>query len=338
MIQRRRAVVLAAAVTVVAACTSQGSPSPEPGSQGPSAAASSSSEPAASFVSDARTLRTIAGTPMASSQLTVGAEVGRNDVYTSHAATYTSDGLTISAVLHQPLAPGPHPGVVLVHGFVDPASYVSGGELQREQDYLARGRYVVLVPDLRGLAGSDPAPVGPPDLDMGSTVDVFNAISALATSALVGLDGERIGLMGHSLGGELVLNVLAANPGFVDAAVVFAPSSTDAWANVQQFLAPGDPFYQEIVAAYGTPETNATYWADISAATFVSQVSEPLLVVHGDADADVPFEWSQDLAASWQAAGKDVEFLTLPGENHVFEARWNEAMDAVKAFFSRKLQ
>jgi len=275
---------------------------------------------------------------MASSQLTVGAETAHNDAYTTYAATYTSDGLTISAVLRQPVAPGPHPGVVLVHGFVDPESYVSGGELLREQDYLARAGYVVLYPDLRGLAASDAAPDVPPDLDMGSTVDVLNAISALATSGLAGLDGERIGLLGHSLGGELVLNVLVADPGLADAAVVFAPSSTDAWENVQQFLAPGDPFYEEIVSAYGTPETNPTYWGDISAETFVNQVSEPLLVVHGDADADIPIAWSQDLVASWQAAGKDVEFLTLPGEGHVFEASWTEAMDAVSAFFSRKLR
>jgi dipeptidyl aminopeptidase/acylaminoacyl peptidase len=60
--------------------------------------------------------------------------------------------------------------------------------------------------------------------------------------------------------------------------------------------------------------------------------------VHGDADVDSPYAWSVDLVARWQQAGKDVEFLTLEGETHVFEARWNEAMDAVIAFFSGNLK
>lgn len=337
---RSTAVVLSvAAVSVLAACAGQGvSPTGElTGSIGSSTIASPSSQPTSSFVRDARTLRAIASAPDEESQLLVGAELPANEVYTSHAATYTSDGLTISAVLHEPLAPGPHPGVVLVHGFVDAQGYLSGGELQREQDALARAGYIVLYTDLRGLAGSDAAPDGPPDLEMGMTVDVINAVRALSASGLPGLDSERIGLLGHSLGGLLVLNVLAAKPGLVDAVVAFAPSNTDRWKDLEQYLTPGDPGYEAITAAHGTPETNPGYWADVSPDTLVEQISDPLLIVHGDADVDSPYAWSVDLVTRWHQAGEDVEFLTLQGEDHVFQARWSEAMDAVTAFLSGNL-
>ena len=290
--------------------------------------------PPSSLAAGAATLRTIGEAPEAAPRLTVGREISANNVYTSHAATYTSDGLTISAVVHEPLAPGPHPGVVLVHGFVDPASYTTGGGLQREQDYLARAGYVVLYTDLRGLAGSDPAPSGPPDLEMGATDDVVNAVSALATSRLPGLDGERIVLLGHSLGGLLVLNVLVAKPGVVDAVAAFAPSGTDRFKDAQLYLPPGDPIYQALIAAHGTPDTNPRYWADVSPRTFVDRVKDPLLIVQGDADVDVPYAGTEETVAAWQKAGKEVEFVTLKGEDHVFEARWNEAMDAVIAFFA----
>ena len=235
------------------------------------------------------------------------------------------------------MAPGPHPGIVLVHGFVDPSSYTTGGELQREQDHLARAGYIVLYTDLRGLAGSDPAPAGEPDLDMGSTQDVVNAIEALSASRLPGLDGQRLGLLGHSLGGLLVLRVLVAKPGLVDAVVAFAPSSTDAFENVERYLPPDDPLYRAVIAAHGTPQTNPSYWTDLSPRTFVDRVQDPLLIVHGDADADVPIAWSEETVAVWKAAGKDVEFVTLPGETHVFEARWDEAMNAATAFFAANL-
>ena len=168
-----------------------------------------------------------------------------------------------------------------MHGFVDPADYSTGGALPREQAYLARAGYVVFYTDLRGLGGSDPGPSEVPDLEMGATEDVINAVNALATSDLPSLDSKRIVLMGHSLGGLLVLNVLVAKPGLVDAAAAFAPSGTDRWEDVGLYLTPGDPLYQAIIGAHGTPATNPTYWADVSPRTFVDRVSEPLLIVQG---------------------------------------------------------
>jgi dipeptidyl aminopeptidase/acylaminoacyl peptidase len=215
---------------------------------------------------------------------------------------------------------------------------VTGGELPREQDALARAGYVVLFTDLRGLAGSDPAPSGAPDLDMGSTEDVVNGVRALAGSHLPGLDPERIGLLGHSLGGLLVLRVLVAMPGLVDAVVAFAPSSTDPFENVERYLAPGDPVYQAVIAAHGTPATNPRYWADISPRTFVGDVTDPLLIVHGDADGDSPYSWSVATVAAWKQAGKDVRLVTLKGEDHVFQARWGDAIDAVKSFLAENLR
>jgi dipeptidyl aminopeptidase/acylaminoacyl peptidase len=293
--------------------------------------------PAPAFVQDAATLRTIAAAPETKSTLSVGREIARYDAYLSHAATYTSDGLTISAVLLEPRSVGPHPGVVLVHGFVDPASYVSGGELKREQDALARAGYVVLYTDLRGLAGSDPAPTGPRDLDMGTVDDVINAVRALASSKLPGLDAKHIGLLGHSLGGLLVIDALAAKPQLVGAVVAFAPSSTIISKNLDYYLKPSDPAYEAVALAHGTPDSNPGYWRDLSAGNFVGKTTPPLLVVHGDADQDSPYAWSQETVAIWKGAGAPITLLTLPGEDHVFEARWHEAMDAVTAFFAKHL-
>jgi dipeptidyl aminopeptidase/acylaminoacyl peptidase len=324
-------------------CSGAGTPSPStplaatmPPSAAPSRAAATAA-PAPPFVQDAPTLRTIAAAPETKSTLSVGREIARFDAYVSHAATYTSDGLTISAVLLEPRSPGPHPGVVLVHGFVDPATYVSGGELQREQDALARAGYVVLYTDLRGLAGSDPAPAGPPDLDMGTVHDVLNAVRALASSGRPGLDAEHIGLLGHSLGGLLVIDALAAKPELVDAVVAFAPSSTIISKNLDYYLNPGDPAYDAVVLAHGTLDSNPGYWHDLSAGNFIGKTAPPLLVVHGDADQDSPYAWSQETVQIWKQAGAPITLLTLPGEDHVFEARWQEAMDAVTKFFAHHL-
>ena len=344
-IRGRVAAALVVTTLVFSACGTGGGSLPPtvgpaslvPATPSDTSQATPSPSAATSFVTDAPTLRTIADAPESTSVLTIGAQVVTNAAYASHAVTYTSDGLKISGVLLEPKAMGAHPGVVLVHGFVDPESYTSGSELPREQDALARAGYVVLYTDLRGLGGSDPAPAGPPDLDMGSVTDVINAVHALETSKLPSLDGKRIGLLGHSLGGLLVLDVLVAKPGLVDAGVTFAPSDVDIFDNVVRFLPADEPPYQAVVAAHGTLQTNPSYWKDLSPRTFVDRATAPLLIVHGDIDADNLLQSSMETEALWKAAGKDVRLLTLPGEDHVFQVRWQEAMDATIAFLAEHL-
>ena len=326
------------AVLLIGACGAGRPSSPAAGSAATASEAPlQSTIPSAPFVASATTLRTIGSQLGAEPILIVGKPLPAHAGYASHAASYTSAGLTISAVLHEPTTGGAHPGVVVVHGLVDPATYVTMGELRREQDALASAGYVVLDTDLRGLAGSDPSPPGPPDLDIGSTIDVINAVRALASSGLKSVDGSRIGLLGHSLGGLLVLRLLVATPGLSKAAVAFAPSNPDTFVNVQQYLTPGEPGYGAVSAAYGSPRSNPAFWADMSVLTFLDRVTEPLLIVHGDHDRDSPYPWSVATEAAWRAAGKDVRLVTLPGEDHVFDAAWPTAMAAVLAFFEARL-
>ena len=58
--------------------------------------------------------------------------IGENDAYTRRTVTYTSDGRTVSGVLYRPKGAGPFPGIVLAHGYIDPAVYTTGQGLARE--------------------------------------------------------------------------------------------------------------------------------------------------------------------------------------------------------------
>jgi len=48
----------------------------------------------------------------------------------------------------------------------------------------------------------------------------------------------------------------------------------------------------------------------------VERIQAPVLLVHGDLDANVAFRHSQKMADALQAAGKDVEFLQYKGLDH----------------------
>ena len=85
-------------------------------------------------------------------------QIAATDAYRQYDATYRSGDLTITGRVNVPLGKGPFPAVVLAHGYIDPAVYVSGQGLMREQDWLARAGYVTLHVDYRNHAGSDDDP------------------------------------------------------------------------------------------------------------------------------------------------------------------------------------
>ena len=94
---------------------------------------------------------------------------------------------------------------------------------------------------------------------------------------------------------------------------------------------------RQIVAAYGSPEDNPSFWRNTSPVTFFNRVSAPILVHHGTADESCPIEWSQTTVAILQSLGKDAELLTYDGEPHAFEAAWEQSMERTVAFFQRHL-
>ena len=219
--------------------------------------------------------------------LRLGRVLDRNSAYTRYAVTYLSGRLTISGIMNVPAGTGPFPALVLNHGYIDPAIYTTGRGLAREQDYLARRGFVVLHTDYRNHAGSSKDPRADLQLRVGYVEDVVNAVLALKASPLV--DPERIGMLGRSMGGGITYNVLAAQPGLVDAAVVFAPTSSDTGQNFNQFQRddPGN-LSSRIIRAYGAPEANPTFWRNLSPLYYFNRVTEPLLIHHGTSDDSCP--------------------------------------------------
>ncbi|MEV0642814.1 alpha/beta fold hydrolase [Streptomyces sp. NPDC050619] len=273
------------------------------------------------------------------SGLELGAVITRTSAYTSYQVTYEANGLTISGLMNIPAGKGPFPALVLAHGYIDPAVYTTGRGLAREQDLLARNGYVVLHTDYRNHARSDKDPDNDVNLRLGYTEDVIAAAKALRSSGRPEIDGDRLGLLGRSMGGGVVYNTLVVAPGLFDAAVAFAPVSSRPEENIDQFQRPeGDPIVAEIEAEHGTPEENPAFWREASPITYVDRVTEPLLIHHGTEDDTCPIAWTRQTVAAFEKAGKDVQLRTYSGEGHTFYPQWQRSMDTTMAFFERHLR
>ena len=120
------------------------------------------------------------------------------------AVSFTSGGETLAGVLHLPAGPGPHPVVVLLHGF-------PGNERNFDlAQALRRAGYAALVFHYRGSWGMGGGYSWRHVLQDAATV--VAAVREHPFAAAHRLDPSRLALAGHSLGGFAALMTAAADP------------------------------------------------------------------------------------------------------------------------------
>ncbi|MBP9676070.1 MAG: alpha/beta fold hydrolase [Anaerolineaceae bacterium] len=133
--------------------------------------------------------------------------------YDRYIISYLSDGFKNYALMTIPTGTKPDtgwPAIILNHGYISPAEYSTTERYIDYVDRIARSGYIVLKPDYRGHGSSEGGPeigggYGSPDY----TVDVLNALSSL--QAYADADPNRIGMWGHSMGGQITLRAMVVS-------------------------------------------------------------------------------------------------------------------------------
>ena len=277
--------------------------------------------------------------------------LARENAYTRYYITYKSGELTISGIMNVPKGKGPFPVIITNHGHINTKVYTNGRGLKREQDYLVKNGYVVLHPDYRNHNGSSKDPDNEFRLYTGYTEDVINAVYAVKRSKYAFIDKNNIGMLGHSMGGGIALNIMAVKPGLVKAFVLFAPTSIDYKDNFDRWIArrlpeqesrtPAKygtpPVRHKIIEKYGTPDSDPSFWDSLSVRSYLGNISDPVMIHHGTADSSVPLAWSQKLDAALKSADKESTLYIYNGEPHEFIKSWPLVMKRSADFFNRYL-
>ena len=266
--------------------------------------------------------------------------------YQQYIASYESDGLKIFALLTVPNGPKPATGwpvIIFNHGYIPPTVYRTTERYVTYVDAFARHGYIVFKPDYRGFGSSQGIPVsayGSPN----DTVDVLNAVTTMQRYA--DADPNRIGMWGHSMGGNITLRALVIDPR-IKVAVIWAGVN----ATYQDLLENWHPtggdrpppsfsggWPHTFIDRFGTPEQNPEFWDSISPLAYLADITAPIQLHHGTGDTEVPLQFSQSLANDLQAAGKPVELYTYPGSDHNISQGFTLAISRSVAYFDRYLK
>jgi len=166
------------------------------------------------------------------SQITIESTLSNNGSYIGYIFSYDSDGLKIYGRMNVPTGNGQFPVIILNHGYFNTSSFTSGDGTQAMADILARNGYLTSASDYRGFGKSENDSQGSRGHNPNYAIDILNLIASVAS--LNKADANRIGMWGHSMGGEVSLRTIEATDK-VKAAVLWAPTSTNA-RKTQRFM------------------------------------------------------------------------------------------------------
>ena len=226
------------------------------------------------------------------------------EAYTAH------DGLELSGWLYLPegrIEPGPM--VLSFHG--GPESQERPGFRTTYQALLSQG-IAVFAPNVRGSAGFGKTFV---NLDNGAlrfdgVKDIASTVRFVSEAGLA--DPERIGIMGGSYGGYMVMAGLTEYPDlFAAGANLFGV------VNFETFFANTEPWMAAIsTVEYGDPVRDRELLEQLSPIHKVDRVTAPTIVLHGANDTNVPVVEAEQVVENLQERGVPVKYVLFPDEGH----------------------
>jgi dipeptidyl aminopeptidase/acylaminoacyl peptidase len=224
-----------------------------------------------------------------------------------------ADGLAIHGVLTLPPGRQPKnlPVVVLPHGGPQERDYPVFDWWA--QAFASQG-YAVLQPNYRGSSGYGAGFVKAGHGQWGRKMqtDVSDGVAELAKEGVI--DPKRACIVGASYGGYAALAGVTVQQGLYRCAVADAGVADLAeMLRYEYDKRNGDSASTRYWKAFMGPESG---FNEISPVRLVAKADAPILLIHGRDDTVVLYDQSAAMQRALLAAGKTVELVTMPNEDH----------------------
>ncbi|KKT74551.1 MAG: putative peptidase [Microgenomates group bacterium GW2011_GWA2_44_7] len=269
--------------------------------------------------------------------------VNKNEAFTTYEFKFFAWGKKITGLANIPNnsnfiktsgAKQKYPVIIMLRGYVDDKVYSPGMGTKRSADFLANNGFITLAPDFLGYGGSDKAYTNALQTRFDAPVEVLSLISSI--ESLKSADSERVGIWGHSNGGQIAISVLE---------IAHKPYPTTLWAPVTKPFPESILFYasempdrgeylRKIIGDFEKDYDSRLY----SITDNVKWINAPLQLHQGTKDESVPIEWSNSFIARMASLNKDVSYYTYNNENHNFNSgSWEKAIKRDLTFFKKWL-
>ncbi len=256
---------------------------------------------------------------------TLNPEISGEDLVTGEVVRFKSfDGLDIPAILYKPHHASAHnkvPGIIQVHGGPGGQTRLNYSSLYQ---YLVNHGYAVLCVNNRGSSGygktffqMDDQKHG--DVDLKDVIEGKNHLASLDF-----VDADKIGILGGSYGGYMVMRAMSHTPDEFEVGVnIFGVTN---WLRTLKSIPPWwGSFKEALYLEMGDPNTaDSSRLYDISPLFHADQIKNPVIVLQGAQDPRVLQVESDEMVAAIKANGVPVEYVLFPDEGHGFRKNENQ--------------
>lgn len=264
-----------------------------------------------------------------------GSVIDSEKKYKSYDVSFNAGSIKQYALISLPESKQPekgYPVIFLLHGYIPPSHYSTFKSYSGIFRRYARSEFAVIKPDFRGHGRSEAGDFDPVLSKLYYTEDLCYLVEAVKKDSR--FDSKRLFIMGHSNGGDIALRFLAGSPGDIKAASLWGPVTVK--LEESNFFWRGQGKHKYGDRALELPESEAlrkdfkaqavvslaregiSSIEEIRYYPFLKEMKTPLIIRHADSDESVPYSWSIEFKAFYEASGNplSLKFINYPGDNH----------------------
>ncbi len=285
----------------------------------------------------------LSGRKFTGSQIVLDEATATTSAYTVYTFHYDSDGKKVTGVAHLPVQTGlpaqagipngntKFPVIVQFRGYVDLEKYFPGEGTQRSAEVYAANGFMTLAPDFLGYGGSDSPSADVFEERFETYTTALNLLASVGSLPMA--DPDRIGIWGHSNGGQIALTVLE---------ILGRPVPAVLWAPVSKPFPYSILYYTDDIPDHGKllrrelAKFEDQYDAEqYSLTNFLNRITGPVQIHQGTADTAVPLSWSDTFAQSLkEGSSSAVNYFVYNGADHNMTPDWNTVVSRDLEFFT----
>lgn len=294
---------------------------------------------------DKYTIDSLSNQKFAASSIEIGDELKDDKDFSSRVFYFYDNGKKVSGLVNFPKVEGTYPIIVLYRGYIDRETYKTGDGTRRDGEEFAKNGFITVAPDFLGYGQSDMPSESPLEerfQTYTTAITMLNSLSninaALGKAGVsVRADTTKVGIWGHSNGGQIALTVLEAT-GTKVPTVLWAPVSKPFPYSILYYTDDIDDhgkMLRKVVSDFEKDYDSEKY----SLTNYLDKIDASIQLHQGSGDEAVPIAWSDSLVKTLKDKGKDVAYFTYPGEDHNFtNGSWQTVVDRNIEFFKEKLK
>mgnify|MGYP001578405053 CR=1 FL=1 len=258
---------------------------------------------------------------------------------------FVSNNKKVSGLLNVPKVEGTYPVLIMLRGYVPKEIYETGVGTKRAGEVFAQNGFITLSPDFLGYGESN----NPSKDVMEERFEAYTTVLSLLTSlknlnegltasysGKIKADMEKVGLWGHSNGGQIALSALAISG---------KKYPTVLWAPVSKPFPYSILYYTDDIEDHGkalrkvVADFEKNYDSELYSLTnFYSWINAPIQIHQGIDDEAVSVKWSDTLVSDLEKLAKDAEYFTYPNSDHnLMPGGWELAIQRSLDFYKEKL-